>query len=181
VTVFSSSSEGAIQPLEDANVTLGFQEIGQTNFTTIVTNQKTPANGTVIIPFTYNASMRTIYGAGSASLIAYVNNTLIGDTPPYQAGALIGGVNISQPLTWYPFPSSYFGAAVLENHNPDLRTSTTPSATESTSQNTHLTPEPELSYNLKHKEANDQSQTRTSSINHIRRLVVHLWSRTVCS
>ncbi|MFX0113811.1 MAG: transglutaminase-like domain-containing protein, partial [Candidatus Hodarchaeota archaeon] len=108
VNVFTTSEQGEVKPKEKANVTLGFQEVGESGqlvgeYKEIATNLITDSSGEVSYLFTYDSSAISQFGAGLARLVAYVNNTVVGDSPPYSPGTTINGWNFSRELTWKPF------------------------------------------------------------------------------
>jgi transglutaminase-like putative cysteine protease len=107
----SSTIGGTTTGKPNANVTLGFEKLGLggtsvDDYKLIETNLVTDNFGVVSHDFPYNATMVSKYGAGTARITAYVNNTISRDSPsdPWIAGSPINGTVFSDPYDWRPFP-----------------------------------------------------------------------------
>lgn len=107
----SSTIEGTTTGKPNANVTLGFEKLGLggtsvDDYKLIATNLTTDNNGEVFHYFPYNSTMVSTYGAGTARITAYINNTISRDSPsdPWTAGTPINGTVFSDPYDWRPFP-----------------------------------------------------------------------------
>ncbi|MFW9914872.1 MAG: transglutaminase-like domain-containing protein [Candidatus Thorarchaeota archaeon] len=123
----SSTSQGTTTGKPNANVTLGFETLGTgggsvLDYKLIATNLTTDLSGEVFYDFTYDSSNISKYGAGTARITAYVNNTISWDSTSgtWIAGTPINGTVFSDPYDWRPFPEpSAVSASTAYNPSAD--------------------------------------------------------------